>query len=157
MEETMEFGQIKDLVLNYEAVRSVYDELNERLEEARKNKEAAEKAVVMAILDVAERTGIDDLKVKVEGRNYGVKVKDFFSIPKADRAEAYQLLKELGHGDLVVEKVDDRTLSNEMAGVIEQFRAENPDSIEEFPAEYEPLLAHMNRFPKPSLTRVMAR
>lgn len=157
MEETMEFAQIKDLVLNYEAVRSVYDELNERLEEARKNKEAAEKAVVMAILDVAERTGIDDLKVKVEGRNYGVKVKDFFSIPKADRAEAYQLLKELGHGDLVVEKVDDRTLSNEMAGVIEQFRAENPDSIEEFPAEYEPLLAHMNRFPKPSLTRVMAR
>jgi len=157
MEETMEFAQIKDLILNYEAVRSVYDELNERLEEARKNKEAAEKAVVMAILDVAERTGIDDLKVKVEGRNYGVKVKDFFSIPKADRAEAYQLLKELGHGDLVVEKVDDRTLSNEMAGVIEQFRAENPDSIEEFPAEYEPLLAHMNRFPKPSLTRVMAR
>ena len=157
MEETMEVAQIKDLVLNYEAVRSVYDELNERLEEARKNKEAAEKAVVMAILDVAERTGIDDLKVKVEGRNYGVKVKDFFSIPKADRAEAYQLLKELGHGDLVVEKVDDRTLSNEMAGVIEQFRAENPDSIEEFPAEYEPLLAHMNRFPKPSLTRVMAR
>lgn len=157
MEETMEFGQIKDLVLNYEAVRSVYDELNERLEEARKNKEAAEKAVVMAILDVAERTGIDDLKVNVEGRNYGVKVKDFFSIPKADRAEAYQLLKELGHGDLVVEKVDDRTLSNEMAGVIEQFRAENPDSVEEFPAEYEPLLAHMNRFPKPSLTRVMAR
>lgn len=157
MEETMEVAQIKDLVLNYEAVRSVYDELNERLEEARKNKEAAEKAVVMAILDVAERTGIDDLKVKVEGRNYGVKVKDFFSIPKADRAEAYQLLKELGHGDLVVEKVDDRTLSNEMAGVIEQFRAEHPDSIEEFPAEYEPLLAHMNRFPKPSLTRVMAR
>ena len=31
MEETMEVAQIKDLVLNYEAVRSVYDELNERL------------------------------------------------------------------------------------------------------------------------------
>ena len=157
MDETMEMTQIRDLVTAYETARSAYEDLNQQLEEAKKTKDEWEKAVIMAILDTAERTGIDDLKVKVEGRSYGVKVKDFFSIPKADRSEAFQLLKELGHGDLVVEKVDDRTLSNEMAEVIEQYRAENPGATEEFPAEYEPLLAHMNRFPKPSLTRVMAR
>lgn len=157
MEETMEVSQIKDLVLSYEAVRSVYDELEEKMKEARANKEEAEKKLIMAILDVEEKTGIDDLKVKVEGRNYGVKVKDFFSIPKADQAAAYQILKDLGHGDIVVEKVDDRTLSKEMATVIETYRASHPNSAEEFPAEYEELLSHMNRYPKPSLSRVMAR
>lgn len=157
MTETTEFAQIKDLVLDYEAIRSVYDELNTKLGEAKTKKEAAEKAVVMAILNVAEKTGIDDLKVKVEGRNYGVKVKDFFSIPKADRADAYRLLKDLGHGDLVVETVDDRTLSNEMAEVIADYRKAHPNSTEEFPAEYEALLTHMNRYPKATLSRVMAR
>lgn len=157
MEETMEVSQIKDLVLSYEAVRSVCDELEEKMKEARANKEEAEKKLIMAILDVEEKTGIDDMKVKVEGRNYGVKVKDFFSIPKADQAAAYQILKDLGHGDIVAEKVDDRTLSKEMATVIEAYRASHPNSAEEFPAEYEELLSHMNRYPKPSLSRVMAR
>ena len=157
MEGTMEMSQIKDLVLTYEATRSVCDELDEKMKEARAQRDDAEKKLIMAILDVEEKTGIDDLKVKVEGRNYGVKVKDFFSIPSADRVAAYQLLKDLGHGDIVVERVDERTLSKEMAGVIEEYREKHPNSAEEFPAEYEELLSHMNRYPKPSLSRVMAR
>ena len=157
MEETMEVSQVKDLVLSYEAIRSVCDELDEKIKEAKAQKEDAEKKLIMAILDIEEKTGIDDLKVKVEGRNYGVKVKDYFSIPSTDRVAAYQLLKDLGHGDIVVERVDDRTLSKEMSTVIEEYRAGHPDSVEEFPAEYEELLTHMNRYPKPSLSRVMAR
>ena len=157
MEGTMEMSQVKDLVLAYEAVRSVCDELDEKMKEARAQRDDAEKKLIMAILDIEEKTGIDDLKVKVEGRNYGVKVKDYFSIPKADQVAAYQLLKNLGHGDIVVERVDERTLSKEMATVIEEYRAGHPNSAEEFPAEYEELLSHMNRYPKPSLSRVMAR
>ena len=113
--------------------------------------------VISAIMDAQEQTGVEGLRVGYEGRNYSVKVKDFFTIPKADQAEAYQILKDLGHGDIVVEKVDDRTLSKEMATVIEAYRTGHPNSTEEFPAEYEELLSHMNRYSKPSLSRVMAR
>lgn len=150
-------GQVKMKVLEYEAAKSLCDELDEQLKEAKAQKDRAEKDVIMALLEIEERTGIDDLKVKVADRNYGVKQKDFFSIPATDRAEAYRLLKELGHGDIVVERVDDRTLSNEMAAVIAAYRAEHPHSEEEFPAEYEELLSHMKRFMKPSLSRVIAK
>ena len=157
MEGTMEMSQVKDLVLSYEAIRSVCDELDEKIKEAKAQKEDAEKKLIMAILDIEEKTGIDDLKVKVEGRNYSVRVKNYFRIPKAEQAVAFQLLKELGKGDIVVEKVDERTLTKEMEYESEKYRVNHPDSAEEFPAEYEELLAHMERYDKPSLSRVMAR
>ena len=156
-QQTMEMQQIRDLALAYEAIRSEYDEMEEALKAVKARKDEAENRLIMAIMDIEEKTGIDDVKFKVEGRNYSVKVKDFFTIPKADQAEAYQILKDLGHGDIVVEKVDDRTLSKEMATVIEAYRTGHPNATEDFPAEYEELLSHMNRYSKPSLSRVMAR
>ena len=157
MEGTMEMSQVKDLVLSYEAIRSVCDELDEKIKEAKAQKEDAEKKLIMAILDIEEKTGIDDLKVKVEGRNYSVKVKNFFRIPKAEQDVAFRLLKELGKGDIVVERVDERTLTKEMEYESAKYRENHPNSVEEFPAEYEELLAHMERYDKPSLSRVMAR
>ena len=153
----METSQLRDLVLIYEEKRSAAEELDAQLKEANAAKTEAERNLIMAILSVAEETGIDDLSVNVEGRKYTVKVKDFFSIPKAEKDEAYRLLRELGHGDLITERVDDRTLSSEMASVMEEYRSEHPGCVEEFPAEYEPLLAVMNRYPKPSLSRVKAK
>jgi len=153
----METSQLRDLVLIYEEKRSAAEELDAQLKEANAAKTEAERNLIMAILSVAEETGIDDLSVNVEGRKYTVKVKDFFSIPKAEKDEAYRLLRELGHGDLITERVDDRTLSSEMASVMEEYRSGHPGCVEEFPAEYEPLLAVMNRYPKPSLSRVKAK
>ena len=153
----METSQLRDLVLIYEEKRSAAEELDAQLKEANTAKTEAERNLIMAILSVAEETGIDDLSVNVEGRKYTVKVKEFFSIPKAEKDEAYRLLRELGHGDLITERVDDRTLSSEMASVMEEYRSGHPGCVEEFPAEYEPLLAVMNRYPKPSLSRVKAK
>ena len=47
----------------------------------------------------------------VAGRRYGIKVKPFYSIRKDQRDEAFAALRTLGLGDLIVEKVDDRTLT----------------------------------------------
>ena len=153
----MEVSQLRDLVLAYEDKRGIAEDLDAQLKEANAAKTEAERNLIMAILSVAEETGIDDLSVNVEGRKYSVKVKDYFSIPKAEKDEAYRLLRELGHGDLITERVDDRTLSSEMASVMEEYRNVHPDSAEEFPVEYEPLLAVMNRYPKPSLSRIKAK
>lgn len=153
----MEASQLRDLVLTYEDKRGIAEDLDAQLKEANAAKTEAERNLIMAILSVAEETGIDDLSVNVEGRKYSVKVKDYFSIPKAEKDEAYRLLRELGHGDLITERVDDRTLSSEMASVMEEYRNVHPDSSEEFPVEYEPLLAVMNRYPKPSLSRIKAK
>ena len=155
MEGTMEMSQVNDLVLSYEAIRSVYDELDEKLKEVKAQKDDAEKKLIMAIMDMEEKTGADHVTVNFAGRKYGVKVKDYFSIPAADKAEAYQILRDLGRDDLFT--VTPQTLNKGIAEVIATYRADNPDSAEEFPAEYEELLAHMNRYPKPSLSRVMAR
>ena len=155
--ETMETTRLQDLVLAYEEARSAAEELDAQLKEAKAKKDAAENAVITAILSVAEETGIDDLSVSVEGRKYAVKVKEYYSIPKPNRDEAFQLLRELGHGDLITERVDDRTLSSEMATVREEYLADHPDGDEKYPAAYEPLLAIMTTYTKPSLSRVKTK
>lgn len=76
--------------------------------------EEQEKQIISAMLDLAEAAGLDDpasFTVDVNGRRYGVKVKPFYSIRKDQRDEAFAALRALGLGDLIVEKVDDRTLT----------------------------------------------
>lgn len=150
-------GQLRDLVLAYEEKKAIADDLDAQLKEAKTAKDAAEKAVIDAILTTAEATGIDDLGVTVEGRKYTVKLKDFYSIPKEAREEAFGLLRELGHGDIIVERVDDRTLTSEMAAVMEEYHNMLPDAEDDFPADYEPLLACMRRYSKPSLSRTKVK
>jgi hypothetical protein len=153
----MEMAKINNLAREYEEARSLADELKAELEEANKQKASAELALINEILTVAEATGIDDLTATVDGRKYSVKTKDYYSIPKENRDEAFQLLRDLGHGDLITERVDDRTLTSEMATVREEYRSECPESEEDYPAEYEPLLAIMKVYNKPTLGRVKAK
>lgn len=154
MSENMsEIGVIEALVTKYEALRGQYDEMEKATKELKAQKDAAEKEIISALLDMAEKTGVDDLTVKVGVYKYAASVKDYFSITNAEKDEAYPLLRELGLGDLIVEKVDDRTLSSQLREIMETYRAANPESTEQFPAEYEPLLIHLNRFPKATLAR----
>ena len=76
--------------------------------------EDQEKLIISAMLDLAEAAGLDDpssFTVDVAGRRYGIKIKPFYSIRKDDRDTAFAMLRTLGLGDLIVEKVDDRTLT----------------------------------------------
>jgi hypothetical protein len=155
--ETMETNHLRELALVYEARRTDAEELKAQLADANKAKDEAESALINAILSVAEQTGIDDLSVNVEGRKYSVRVKDYYSIPKDNRDEAFAILRDLGLGDLITERVDDRTLTSTLAEKREEYREENPGTNEDFPAEYEPLLAVMSTYSKPTLGRVKAK
>ncbi|MBR7189068.1 MAG: hypothetical protein IKD53_11015 [Clostridia bacterium] len=137
---------LETLVYKYEAIRAQYEEADAALKELRQQRDAAEQEVVRSILTMAEETGADDLTVKVGPYKYSAAMKDYFGITKAEQDEAFPLLRELGHGDLITERVDDRTLSKELMGVM-------ADNDGELPPEYEPLMLHLNRYTKTTLTR----
>lgn len=148
-----EVNRVEALVAKYETLKAQYDELDGATKEAKKQADAAKAEVVRAILDVAEQTGVDDLTITVGAYKYGATVKEFFGITKAEQDEAFPLLRELGMGDLITERVDNRTLSKELTEVLAAYAAEHPEEAGQFPAEYEPLLVHLSRYTKDDLTR----
>lgn len=94
--------------------------------------EEQEKLVISAMLDLADAAGLEDpsgFSVDVSGRRYGITIKPYYSIRKDKRDEAFAALRTLGLGDLIVEKVDDRTLTKALE--------EAADAEGMLPPEYE--------------------
>lgn len=133
----------------YESLREQADELKEQLSELNKQKDAAEADVISAILDAQEQTGVEGLRVNHEGRNYSVSVKQYYSIPKEKKDLAFICLRDLGMGDLIQEKVDDRTLTKELNTVFEENGCQ-------FPEEYDNLFQCVGQYEKLTLRRVKA-
>lgn len=95
-------------------LKELKNEIAENLKSCNAQIEQAEKEIIASMLDLADAAGLDDpsgFTVDVAGRRYGIKVKPFYSIRKEQRDEAFAALRTLGLGDLIVEKVDDRTLT----------------------------------------------
>ena len=95
-------------------LKELKNEISENLKSCNAQIEQAEKEIIASMLDLADAAGLDDpsrFTVDVAGRRYGIKVKPFYSIRKDQRDEAFSALRTLGLGDLIVEKVDDRTLT----------------------------------------------
>ena len=132
----------------YESLREAAETAKAALSEINKQLDAAESDVISAILDMEEETGTS-VRIGYEGRNYSVSARNFYSIPKASRDLAFDQLRNLGMGDLIQEKVDDRTLTKELDTVFE----ENGCA---FPEEYSPLFALLNQYSKSTLRRVKA-
>ena len=153
MNEKLDVTGVTALVEQYETLRAQAEELEGELKELKSQRDAAEREVIRALLDAMEQTGVDDLTVKVGGYKYGASAKEYYSIPKEAQAEAFPLLRELNMGDLIVERVDDRTLSKELRDVMDLYAATHPEEAGRFPMEYEPLLAQLKRYVKPALTR----
>lgn len=108
---------VKTLSERIETLRQLKERKKELADIVKENNaaiEEQEKLVISSMLDLAEAAGLDDpasFTVDVGGRRYGVKVKPYYSIRKDQRDEAFAALRTLGLGDLIVEKVDDRTLT----------------------------------------------
>lgn len=95
-------------------LKELKNEIAENLKSCNAQIEQAEKEIIASMLDLADAAGLDDpsgFTVDIAGRRYGIKVKPFYSIRKDQRDEAFAALRALGLGDLIVEKVDDRTLT----------------------------------------------
>lgn len=142
----MKMDTIAAKIAAFEGLREQADALKEQLTELNKQKDAAEADVIQAMLDMEEETGTA-LRVGYEGRNYSVSVKNYYSIPKGSRDAAFEELRGLGMGDLIQEKVDDRTLTKELQTVFEENGCQ-------FPEEYGPLFEQLNQYSKPTLRRV---
>ena len=138
---------IGTLIGKYEALREQADELKAQLDALNKRKDAAEAEVITAILDIKEQTGAENMRIEYEGRNYSVTVKNYYTIPKPKRDEAFEVMRNLGMGDLIQEKVDDRTLTKELESVFE----ENGCT---YPEEYGPLFENLSSYSKSALRRV---
>ena len=148
-----EMTAMESLVTRYETLRAQYEELDAQVKELKKAADQAKQEIVNVILTIAEETGVDTLTVTVGAYKYSATVKEYFGITKAEQDAAFPLLRELGMGDLITERVDDRTLSKELMGVMEEYASEHPEEAGQFPAEYEPLLLHLSRYTKSDLTR----
>ncbi len=133
----------------YEELREQADELKAQLDELNKRKDAMEAEVISAILDAQEETGVEALRINHAGRNYSVTVKNYYSIPKAQRDAAFEEMRNLGMGDLIQEKVDDRTLTKEL----ETAREEGGGTL---PEAYDGLVDMLTQYPKTTLRRVKA-
>ena len=133
----------------YESLREAVDSAKAALSELNKQLDAAEAEVITAILDAQEQTGVEGLRVNYDARSYSVTVKNYYTIPKPKRDEAFEMMRNLGMGDLIQEKVDDRTLTKELESVFE----ENGCT---YPEEYGPLFENLSSYSKSALRRVKA-
>ena len=145
----MSTNAIGKLIEEYENLRAESEEKKAELDALNKRRDAAEAAVITAILDAQEQNGVEGLRVGWDGRNYSVTVKNYYTIPKPNRDAAYEAMRNLGMGDLITEKVDDRSLTKELEEVFEENGCM-------YPEEYIPLFELMNSYGKTTLRRVKA-
>ena len=133
----------------YEHLRAKAEEMKEKLTELNKQLDAAEADVISCLLDIREQTGAENMRIEYEGRNYSVTAKNYYTIPKANRDAAFEQMRNLGMGDLIQERVDDRTLTKELEAV-----AEANDGL--LPEEYVDLADNLSTYTKNTLRRVKA-
>lgn len=128
----MDVKTLSSLIEELATLKDRKKELAEIVKENNAAIEAQEKQVISAMLDLADAAGLEDpsgFTVDVSGRRYGITIKPYYSIRKDKRDEAFAALRTLGLGDLIVEKVDDRTLTKALE--------EAADAEGMLPPEYE--------------------
>ena len=118
---------ISEMIADYERRKAANKETEDMLKIAKAETDRLEAQIIQLILDAEEACGLDDLSMEVAGRKYGVAVKSYWRIPAAHKDEAFKLLREIGMGDLITERVDDRTLTREINDILEANKGELPE------------------------------
>lgn len=136
----MSISSLAEKIQHLQTLKDRKKELADLVSENNKLIEAAERDMIADMLDMAETAGLEDpsnFTVDVGGRRYGLIIKSYCSIRKDMRDQAFAALRELGLGDLIVEKVDDRTLTK----ALDELRDEDgflPDEYSAIPmSEYK--------------------
>jgi hypothetical protein len=114
-------GKLSDHLRLFAELKERKKQLEDLVKENNALIKQTEQDLVTEFLDVAEAAGFDDptaFKVTCDGRNYGVTTKHYYSIKAENRDAAYAALRELGMSDLIVEKVDNRTLTKSLEDAI---------------------------------------
>lgn len=101
--------------------------------------EEQERGIIEAMLDMAEEAGLataDSFTVTVDGRRYGVSTKPYYTIPAQQRDQAFAALRGLGLGDLIVERVDDRSLTRALMEAAEDAGGQLPQAYRAIPVRF---------------------
>jgi len=128
---------LDDKVREYQKVLERKDELTEQTKENNALKEELEQQICQMMIDE------DKPDTTVDGYKYSLKQETVYSKLGEDKLmergiDFFELLREQGIGDIIVEKVDPRTLNSTCKGIVEE-QGELPEELAEALNVYEKL------------------
>ena len=128
---------LDDKVREYQKVLERKDELAEQTKENNALKEELEQQICQMMIDE------DKPDTTVDGYKYSLKQETVYSKLGEDKLmergiDFFELLREQGIGDIIVEKVDPRTLNSTCKGIVEE-QGELPEELAEALNVYEKL------------------
>lgn len=128
-------NELDDKVREYKAVLDRKDELAELTKENNKQKELLEQEICQMMIDE------DKPSTVVDGYNYSLQQKTEYSKRSEEylaenNLDFFEILREQGLGDIIVEKVDPRTLSSTCKNIVEE-QGELPEELAECISVYD--------------------
>lgn len=131
----MEIQNLSALITAYADLKQRKDDLKARLSDLEKQLQAAEREAVDAMLDACESAGLNaqGFRVQVGGRNYSVSTKAYYTIKAEDKEAAFSALRGLGLDYLILQRVDDRSLTREMNEAALENGGELPEEYARLP------------------------
>ncbi len=107
--------------------RDLKKELEDQLQGIKDDMEKTEAAMVTEMLD------LDMPKFVHDGYSYSLSSKTYYNMPAADREQGFEMLRGLGLGFLIQERLDDRSLTNQLNAVAEENDGELPQEYAALP------------------------
>lgn len=132
----MDIQTLSDKLRELAILKAEKKKLAELAKETTSQIDESEREITTVMLDMAEAAGlssVDDFSVTVDGRRYGVTTKPIYSLIAAQRDEAFVALRQLGLADLIVERVDDRSLTKVLVEIAENAGGTLPEEYGEIP------------------------
>lgn len=128
---------LDERVREYQKVLEEKDRLAEATRENNKLKEELEQEICQIMIDE------DKPDTTVDGYKYSLKQETMYSKLSEDKLmgkgiDFFELLREQGIGDIIVEKVDPRTLNSTCKGIVEE-QGELPEDLADALSIYEKL------------------
>ena len=142
-------------VREYKAVLDRKEELAELTKENNALKEELEQAICQIMVDEEKPSTV------VDGFSYSLQQTTMYAKKSEDKlAEAgidfFDVLREQGLGDLIVERVDPRTLQSSVRAMAEENDGELPEELEECLSIYEKLTISKRKANTKALERAKA-
>lgn len=128
---------LDERVREYQKVLEEKDRLAEATKENNKLKEELEQEICQIMIDE------DKPDTTVDGYKYSLQQETMYSKLSEDKLmekgiDFFELLREQGIGDIIVEKVDPRTLNSTCKGIVEE-QGELPEDLADALSIYEKL------------------
>lgn len=128
---------LDDKVREYQKVLEKKEELAEQTKENNRLKDELEQQLCQMMIDEEKPdTTVDGYKYSLKQENMYSKLSEEKLMEKG--IDFFDLIREQGFGDIIVEKIDPRTLNSTCKGIVEE-QGELPEELAEAISVYEKL------------------